>query len=142
MNVLDVNVVLPLFRADHSLHSAATRWWEASVESGETFTVPDVVWHGFVRMTTNHRMFAAPASFEQAWEFAQAVMAQPLYLTFLTHPRTLEEFARLATAAHARGDLVTDAYIAACAAAYGGTVVTFDRDYRKFDGLRVTELAA
>lgn len=34
------------------------------------------------------------------------------------------------------------AFIAACASAIGATVVTFDRDFRKFDGLRVLELAA
>jgi toxin-antitoxin system PIN domain toxin len=140
MNVLDVNVVLALFRADHPHHRAATAWWEESLARSEPFTVPDIVWHGFARMTTNHRMFGVPATFDQAWTFARAVIAQPQHLAFTTHPRTLEEFARLATAADARGDLVTDAYIAACAAAYGGTVVTFDRDFRRFDGLRVTEL--
>lgn len=140
MNVLDVNVVIPLYRSDHALHAAATSWWRRSVEEGETFTVPDLVWVGFVRMITNHRLFPTPSTFDDAWSFAQALMAQPKYLTWVGHPQTMVEFARIADRAGARADLVTDAYLAACAAAYGGTVVTFDRDFRKFDGLRVTEL--
>lgn len=110
--------------------------------AGERFTVPDLVWVGLARMTTNQRMFPVPSSFDEAWAFVQAVIAQPAHATWVGHPRTLEEFARLAAAAGARTDLVTDAYIAGCAAAYGGTVVTFDRDFRKFDGLRVLELSA
>ncbi|WGX98418.1 TA system VapC family ribonuclease toxin [Nocardioides sp. L-11A] len=140
MNVLDVNVVIPLYRGDHSHHAAATAWWQQSVTAGETFTVPDLVWVGFVRMITNRRVFPEPSAFRDAWEFAAALMAQPTYTTWTAHPRTLEEFTALSAQAGARADLVTDAYIAACAATYGGTVVTFDRDFRKFDGLRVHEL--
>lgn len=142
MNVLDVNVVIPLYRGDHVHHAAATAWWEQSASAGEAFTVPDLVWVGLVRMTTNRRIFPEPSTFHEAWEFAAALMAQPTYTTWLAHPRTLEEFVRLSDNAAARADLVTDAYIAACAATYGGTVVTFDRDFRKFDRLRVLELAA
>ena len=39
--------------------------------------------------------------------------------------------------AGASADLVTDAYIAAAAISLGATVVTFDRDFRRFDGLSV-----
>lgn len=141
MNVLDVNVVIPLYRPDHELHDAATAWWKRSMDAGERFTVPDLVWVGFTRMLTNPRMFPVPSSFEDAWSFVEAVVAQPAHATWVGHPRTLEEFARVAAAAGARADLVTDAYIAGCAAAYGATVVTFDRDFRKFDGLRVLELS-
>ena len=42
--------------------------------------------------------------------------------------------------AGASADLVTDAYIAAAAISLGATVVTFDRDFRRFDGLSVLEL--
>ena len=43
--------------------------------------------------------------------------------------------------AKASANLVTDAYIAAAAIALGATVVTFDRDFRRFDGLSVLELS-
>ncbi|MBU2696218.1 TA system VapC family ribonuclease toxin [Pimelobacter sp. 30-1] len=142
MFVLDANVVIPLYRGDHPLHAVATQWWQATVTAGKAFTVPDLVWVGFARMVTNPRVFAEPSSFRQAWEFAAAVMAHSKYVTWSGHPRTIEEFTRLSDGAGARADLVTDAYIAACAATYGGTVVTFDRDFRKFDDLRVLELSA
>lgn len=141
MNVLDANVVIALFRQDQPTHDSAAKWWQQTSESGETFTVPDVIWVAFVRIVTRQRLFPVVATFEEAWAFAEALMAQPTYLGFAASPRTLEEFARLVTEVSARGNMVTDAYIAACAATYGATVVTFDRDFRKFDGLRVRELA-
>lgn len=142
MNIPDVNVLVGIFRPDHPFARAATAWWEESADRGERFTVPDVVWSGFTRVVTNGRAFDEPASFEEAQGFVAALHAQPTCATWVAHPRTLEEFARIGADASARGNLVTDAYIAACAATYGGTVVTFDRDYRRFDGLRVRELSA
>lgn len=141
MNFPDVNVLIGLFRPDHVFHDAARRWWRETVDHGETFTVADVVWTGFARTVTNPRIFAVPAPFPEAWAFIDAVTRQPTYRAFVSHARTLEEFGRLGHLARARANLVSDAYIAACAAAYGGTVVTFDRDFRRFDDLRVRELA-
>ena len=40
-------------------------------------------------------------------------------------------------ASQAHGRLVVDAYLAALASEYGATVVTFDRDFARFDGVEV-----
>jgi len=140
MNVLDVNVLLALYRGDHIHHESARQWWADSQSRGEPFTVPDIVWVGFVRIATNRRILPVPASLDQAWDFIQKVQMQPTYLAFSADSRTLGRFADLADDAGATADLVTDAYIAATASTFGGTVVTFDRDFRRFDGVRVTEL--
>lgn len=142
MNIPDVSVLIPLFRSDHTLHAAAADWWERSTDAGEPFAVPDLVWIGFARIVSSQRMFGEPAAFDEVWAFIDAVRSQPHHVSWQAHPRTFEEFARIGADASARGNLVTDAYIAACAATYGATVVTFDRDYRRFDGLRVRELRA
>ncbi len=142
MNVIDVNVLIAIFRADHGHHHVAATWWTESRRRGEPFTVPDVVWLAFTRIVTDRRAFETPAGFKDAWLFAEAMMLHPTYLSFAASSRTIDEFVRLALEAGAGGNLLTDAYIAACAAAYGGTVVTFDRDFRKFDGLRILELTA
>lgn len=91
---------------------------------------------------TNNRVVRRGAGFADAWTFAEAVRARPTHRAFVEHADTLGAFARFAGEASATGNLVTDAYIAATAAPYGGTVVTFDRDLRKFDGPRVKELTA
>lgn len=141
MNLLDVNVLVALYRPEHSHHELARSWWERSSEAGTPFTVPDVVWVGFVRIVTNRRIFPVPATLGEAFEFLRKVTEQPRYLTYAPHSEVLGEFVRVGTAAGASADLVTDAYIAATTKALGATLVTFDRDFRRFDGLNVTELA-
>ncbi len=140
MNVLDANVLLSLARADHSHHPAALAWWEDSTSRGEPFTVPDVMWVAFARLSTDRRIFSVPSTFQQAWAFAESMIGQPTYLRFGYDADILSEFTRLAREANATGNLTTDAYVAATASALGGAVVTFDRDFRRFDGVRVTEL--
>ena len=140
MNVLDTNVVIALFRADHPHHEPAWAWFREALADGEPFTVPDIVWVALTRVATSRRVFADPAPFATTWDFVDSMRQQPTYLAFMGTPRTLHEYERLATAARATGTLLTDVYIAATARSLGGTVVTFDRDFRKFDGVRVKEL--
>ena len=141
MNVLDVNVVVGLYHPDHPHHASALTWWEDCRAAGEPFTVPDLVWVAFARLITNRAVFSIPATFGQAWSFVRAVMQQDTYARYASDERVLDEFARLSEAARANGNLITDAYVAAVAASLGATVVTFDRDFRKFDGVGVIELA-
>ena len=141
MNVPDVNVLVALYRPDHAHHHAATTWWRQSAGLGETFTVPDLGWVGFVRVTTNPRIFEEPATFDEAWRFVETISSVPTHLRMSSAGGVLDQFTRLGQQVGASGNLVTDAYIAGTAAALAGTVVTFDRDFRKFDGLRITELA-
>lgn len=142
MNVLDVNVLVALFHAEHQHHVPARAWWDASTLDEQPFTVPDAVVTGFLRVVTSSRALTPRPTPRQAWEFVDTLFAQPTYLAFAADPRTVARFRTLCSMSAARGDLISDAYIAACAATYGGTVVTFDRDFRRFDGIRVLELTA
>lgn len=142
MRLLDVNVLIALFREESVHHPTATAWWNEELATGEPFTVTDPLWASFVRVVTNPRAFNPAASFDEAWAFVGSVRAQPTYRRYLDAFEPLREFERLCRGVNATGNLVTDAYIAACASAIGATVVTFDRDFRKFDGLRVLELSS
>jgi len=141
VNIPDVNVLIALFRPDHAHHGRALRWWEVEA-LGDPLTVPDVIWSGFVRTATNPRAWESPATHDQAWSFVRSVMDQPSYARYLDVFDTIGHFGRLCREVGAVGNLVSDAYIAACATSLGAQVVTFDRDFRKFDDLRVLELSA
>jgi len=141
VNLLDVNVLIALFRGESAHHSTAMAWWSQADAIGAPFTVTDPVWASFVRVVTNPRAFDVAATFDEAWAFVGTIRSQPTYRRYLDAFEPLHEFERLCRGTNATGNLVTDAYIAACASAIGATVVTFDRDFRKFDGLRVLELS-
>lgn len=137
MIVLDVNVVLAAYRADHVHHEAVRPWLERQLSEGEHIVVPDLVWVGFLRLVTNPRIFTAPSGVEQAFEFVEALTAQPAYVAFPGLPQGLSRLRRLSIDSDARGNLIPDAYVAAVADSLACAVATLDRDFRRFDGLRL-----
>jgi toxin-antitoxin system PIN domain toxin len=141
VNVPDVNVLVALHRPQHQHHTTAQHWWHEGRRHGEPVTVPDLVWVGFIRVVTNRRIFSSPSTTEGVWAFVEAMRAQGIYIQYAAHPRLLDMLGVQLRNARASADLVTDAYIAASAIALGATVVTFDGDFRRFDGLSVRELA-
>ena len=141
MNIPDVNVLVALFHEDSAQHGAAQAWWADSARRGEPFAIPDVVSTGFVRVVTNRRIYATPAELAQAFAFIRALSAHPHCLRYVAGPDTLAHCENASIQARMTGPDLTDAHIAAAAMDYGATVVTFDRDFRKFDNLRVLELA-
>ena len=135
MIIPDVNVLVPLHRRGHTHHQRAQAWWQDFASTDEPLTVPDVIWSGFVRVVTHPRILRPPSPLKEAWQFVEAVRVLDTYIQYASHPRLMDLFAAQCKEASATADLVTDAYIAAAAIAVGATVVTFDRDFRRFDGL-------
>lgn len=137
MIVLDVNVVLAAFRADHPHHPAARPWLEATLEAGTGIIVPDFVWVGFVRLVTNTHIFEMPSTPAEAFEFVEAVCGAPSYAGIPGLSDGLPMFRETVLDSDAWGNLVPDAYLASIARAYATPVASFDRDFRRFDGLEV-----
>lgn len=136
MNLLDVNMVLAAFREDHPHHAPARAWWVGAVGEGESFTVPDVVWSGFVRIVGSRRAFADPTPARDAFDFVRHVTAHRAYRRVTPGPRYLRIFEDLCVGADATGNLVSDAAIAAIAIEHDCQLVSFDRDFARFEGLR------
>ena len=140
MQLVDVNVLVALAVGGHPGQASARAWLEDAVRAGEPLAVPDFVAVGFVRVVTNKRMTPGSNDPADAFRFLAAFRAMPSVLTWSTRPNTDEIFQRLVADSGVRGGLVSDAYIAALAASYAATLVTFDRDFRRFRGVDVLEL--
>ncbi|MGL5816711.1 MAG: type II toxin-antitoxin system VapC family toxin [Phycicoccus sp.] len=134
--LLDVNVVLALFRADHPHHEPVRRWFDEVLAAGGSFAVPVTVWASFLRLATNRRVFRVPAPLGECFTFAEAMMAQPGHLPMGPGPRHLAILRLLCVEADAVGDLVPDAVLGAVAVEHGMTVATLDRDFARFDSVR------
>lgn len=91
---------------------------------------------GFLRVSTHPRVFSPAARIEDAIGFTKAIRAQPNVVDVRPGPRHWDIFERLCLAAGVRGNLVPDAYLAALALESGSELVTSDRDFSRFDGLR------
>jgi toxin-antitoxin system PIN domain toxin len=106
------------------------------VTSPEAFGLSELVLSAFVRIVTNPRIFAEPDSVSDAFGFAAALCDQPNAVIISPGERHWEVFADLCREGRARGNLVTDAYLAALAIESGCDWITTDRDFARFPGLR------
>lgn len=136
MIVVDVNVLIAAHRADHAQHEPAMRYLVAALR-GDTVIVPDSVWSGFVRVVTHPRIFERPSTLAEATAFVRDVVGARRYRANAGLSDGIDSFLQVCERADARGALVPDAYIAAVALAHGCPLATFDRDFGRFEGVRV-----
>lgn len=108
----------------------------AAGTSYEPLGLADVVLAGFVRIVTHPRVFTPPASSEQAFGFVGALLAQPSAIRVVPGPRQWATFEALCRESGAKGNLISDAYLAALAIDTGCELITTDHDFARFPGLR------
>ncbi len=136
MILLDVNVLLAAHRDDHPHHRLVRPWFEGLLKGDEPFTVADITWASFVRIATSRRIFTVPTPLDGAFGFLKAVRGQPQHVAVAPGERHLGMFEELCHAADATGDLAADAYVAAIAMEQDCELVSLDRDFARFSGLR------
>ena len=91
---------------------------------------------GFVRVVTNPRVFAAATPPAEAAYFVAALRAAPGVITPRLADAHVSTFLRLCVEVDAKGNLAADAYLAAIALELDALLVTTDRDFARFPGLR------
>ena len=136
MIALDVNVLVHAHRADAAGHDAYRGWLEDAVNAELPFALFDIVLSGFIRVVTHPRVFASPTPLPRALSDAESLRTRPNCVVLAPGPRHWDLFQSLCRAADARGNLVSDAYLAALAIETGSEWITTDRDFARFPGLR------
>jgi len=136
MRLADVNVLVNAHRAEALEHSVARSWLERAINGVEPFGVVDAVLASFVRIVTNRRVFPVPTRTAEALTFCELLRSAPGVIPVASGRRHWEVFAELCTQLNVRGNLVPDAYLAALAIEHGATLVTYDRGFARFPGLR------
>lgn len=136
MRLVDVNVLLYAFRDAAPDHTSYRSWLESAVTAEEPLGISDLVLSSFVRIATHPRVFDPPATVDEAFAFASAIRSARNAVTIDPGPRHWTLFEELCRTGDARGNLVTDAYLAALAVESGSELVTTDRDFARFPGLR------
>jgi hypothetical protein len=132
----DVNVLVYAHRAEAADHESYRRWLEMVANGDESFALADIVLSGFVRVVTHSRIFRPPSPIDDALGFAEDLLAQPNCAMIRPGRRHWTLFARLCRESGIQGNLVPDAYLAALAIEGGCELVTTDRDFARFQGLR------
>ena len=136
MMLPDVNLLVHAIDETSPFHAPARRWWDDTLSSTAEVGLCYPSLLGFIRLTTNRRVFASPLSIGDALHRVQSWLDQPNAVLLAPTPRHWPILSELLRASTAGADLTTDAHIAAHAIEHAGTVYSNDGDFARFEGLR------
>lgn len=136
MRLLDVNVLVYAHREDLPDHARSRAWLEGLACGGEAFGTAALVLSGFLRVVTHPRVFKEPTPLSEALAFVDALRSQPSFVALEPGGRHWGLFVELCRRAGARGNLIPDAFLAALALEGDHELVTMDRGFARFPGLR------
>lgn len=132
----DANILIYARRKDDPNHAVAREFVSQLVEA--ELAIADIVLLAVVRILTNPRSFARPEPLDDVVRAMDTLRSQPNARLLLPSASQWAIFGRLCVEANARGNLITDAYIASLAIANGCELASADRDFLRFPALRLT----
>jgi uncharacterized protein len=136
MVVVDANVLIYATNSDAAHHEPARRWLETALAGAEGVGLPWLVLLAYLRITTDDRIVPQPLAVDEALEQVRRWLDAPAAVALEPTGRHLAVLSGLLAASRTGGNLVNDAHLAALAIEHGATLVSFDRDFGRFEGLR------
>jgi toxin-antitoxin system PIN domain toxin len=134
--IVDANVLLYAVDSTATQHERSRSWLDASLAGAEGVGFAWVAMLAFLRIATNPSILTAPMSAGDALDQIEAWLGAPAAI--VTHPTTRHAgvLAGLLRASGTGGNLTTDAHLAALAVEHDGEIVSYDRDFARFAGVR------
>lgn len=136
MLCVDVNVLVYAANQECEQHADARAWLAAALTSPEAVVIPDAVAAAYVRIVTDARILPAPVHPDEAFTLIDWIVEHPRAAVLGADDRTREVFRELVSTLGLRGNDVPDAWLAASAMSVDATLVTYDRGFKRFPGLR------
>lgn len=141
MLVPDANLLLYAVHADSPQHRHARRVLEQALNGTQTVALAWLVLIAFVRLSTRRGILPSPLGVADALSVVDAWLARPHVRVLQPGPLHLGILGRLLLAAGTVGNLTNEAHLAAIAIEHDAEVLTFDRDFQRFIGLRCRVLS-
>lgn len=139
MILVDANVLLYAYDSSSPSHAPARTWLESVLAGEEEVRFGLVTLLAFVRIASNPQVFERPLEARDALAIVQEWLEQPHVAIAEPTPQHWQTLADVAAGGRARGNLVMDAHLVALAREYGATLVSTDRDFARFRGVRVVD---
>jgi len=139
MKLVDANVLLYAVNTDARHHERTRRWLDGALSGSETVAFAWLPLLAFVRLATKPDLFPSPLTTDEALDRVDAWLAAPPAVVVepgFEHARLIR---RLLSPLGTGGNLVSDAHLAALAVEHRCEIVSFDRDFDRFDGVERME---
>lgn len=141
MRAVDTNVLVYAFFSDSPFHDAAKKSVEDLAQSAVAWAIPWPCIHEFYAVVTNPKIFSVPDLPARARAQIDAWMSSPSLQLLTETARHWDVLASLLDSGRIAGPAVHDARIAALCLTHGVTeLLTLDRDFSRFSGLKVRSL--
>lgn len=134
--LVDANVLLYARDASSPFHERARNWLTEQLNGPVRVGLPWASLLAFVRIGTHPRAFEQPLTPSQAWDQVEAWLAAPAAWVPETTPAHAQVLGGLIRRYELRGNLITDAHLAALAVEHGLTMCSADTDFARFSELR------
>ena len=137
MSVLpDVNVLVYAVDRSSSQHGACITWLQNQFRGSEPVLFAWNVLIGFVRVTTNSKAMGRPLSIDEAFDYVDEWLAQPLSSIVVPADSHAENFRQSCLSGGIGGNLISDAHLATLAKECQSELCSCDVDFHKFSGLK------
>lgn len=135
----DLNVLIYAYDSGAKQHDACSRWLESALNGDQPVCFS---WHtimGVMRILTTVKMVKNAFTVSEAMDIADDLLTTPLSRMLVPGEQHLALFRRLVDETKISGARLADAHLAALAIEHGAAVVSTDRDFRAFDGIKLID---
>lgn len=134
--LLDANILLYSIDSSSRHHTASATWLSDAFSGTRRVGLPWQTLGAFLRISTHPRVFARPLRPDQAWAIVEQWLDAPNSWVPETSDATARILGGMIRDLDLRGNLITDAQLAALAIEHGVAVVSADTDFARFPDLR------
>lgn len=136
VQLVDANVLLYAVDPDLPQHETARDWLDGALSGVEPVGFAWTVLLAFLRLATHPGVFPQPLDVDEAAGVTELWLSQPPAVVVHPTGRHLGLLRGLLAGSGTAANLVNDAHLATLALEHGAEIVSFDRDFARFEGVR------
>lgn len=138
MQAVDTNVLIYAEVESNRHHNAALQLIKGLAEGSAPWAIPWPCAYEFLRVVTHPRVFHPPVPLQVALEDLRSILASPSLVLLAETDRHVSILHQTILKSASTGNLIHDAHIVALCLEHGvSELLTADRDFARFEGLRV-----
>lgn len=136
MVVVDANVLLYAVDEASPHHEQSLSWLDDALSGTEGVGLAWIALLAFIRIATSALIFQTPLDTDSATEQLETWLGAPAAVVVQPTPRHATILRGLLRDTGTAGNLTTDAHLAALAIEHRADIVSYDRDFARFPGVR------
>lgn len=136
MVIVDANVLLYAVDRAAAHHERSRAWLDGALGGTEAVGLAWVALLAFVRISTSAAILPTPMAVDDSVGQVQTWLGAPAAVAAHPTARHAGVLGGLLREAGTAGNLTTDAHLAALAIEHNAEIVSYDRDFARFTGIR------